>query len=133
MEKWKIRSKVWEKLREGSILFFIKKLHGWDRKITDLMVKTWRDGKLKIDGVDFQVNEGVVTKVINSPNQGIKFYRDKKISLNAVKDFANDAKEMKELVNIGAYYESASIKKLWRFVLRETISYIMLDIRFDMI
>ena len=57
-------------------------------------------------------------EVIDSPNQGIKFYRDKKISLSAVRDFAKDAKELKELVKTGAYYELASIKKFWRFVFK---------------
>lgn len=83
VEKWKRCSKVWEKLREGGISSFIEKIHGWSPKITNLMVKTWREGKMKIDGVDFQVNEGDIAEMINSPNQGIKFYRDKKISLNA--------------------------------------------------
>ena len=68
VEKWKRRSKVWEKLREGEILSFIEKLHGWDLKITDLMVNSWRDGKVKIDGINFQVNEGVIAEVINSTN-----------------------------------------------------------------
>ena len=68
VEKWKRRSKVWEKLREGSIMTFIEKLHGWDPNITDLMVKSWKDGKVKIDGTDFQVNEGVIIEVNNSPN-----------------------------------------------------------------
>ena len=77
---------------------FIEKLHGWDPKITNLMVKSWIYRKVKIDGIDFQVNEGVIAEVIDSPNQGIIFYRDKKISLNVVKEFAKDAKEMKELV-----------------------------------
>lgn len=67
-EKWKKCLKVWEKLREGGILSFIEKIHGWDSKITDLMVKTSREGKVKIDGVEFQINEGLIFKVINSPN-----------------------------------------------------------------
>lgn len=80
-----------------------------------------------------KVNEGVIVEVIDSPNQGIKFFRDRKISLSAMKDFAKDAKEMKELVKTGAYYELASIKKLWRFVLRAIISYITLDTRYERI
>ena len=71
--------------------------------------------------------------MINFTNQGIKFYRDKKISLNVVKDFARDSKELKDLVKTGAYYEPTSIKKLWRFFLREIISCIMLNTRFDRI
>lgn len=50
-----------------------------------------------------------------------------------MKDFAKDSKEMKDFVKTGAYYEPTSINKLWTFVLREIISYIMLDTRFDKI
>lgn len=50
-----------------------------------------------------------------------------------MKYFAKDTKEMKDLVKTRAYYEPVSIKKLWRFVLRKIISYIMLDTRFDRI
>ena len=96
-EKWKRISKVWEKLREGDITSFIKKLHGWDPKITDLIIKSWKDGKVKIDVIEFQVNEGVIAKVIDSPNQGIKFFGDKKIFLNIVKNIFKDSKEIKEL------------------------------------
>ena len=53
---------------------------------------------MKIDGINFQVNEGVILEVIDSPNQGIKFFRGKKISLNVMKYFAKDVKEMKKLV-----------------------------------
>lgn len=115
LEKWKRRSKVWEKLREGSISTFIRKIHDWDPKITYLMVKSWKDGKVKIDGIDFQENERVITEVIDSPNQGIKFYRNKEIALNVVKYFSKDTKEMKDLVKTSSNYELTSIKNFWRF------------------
>lgn len=51
VEKWKKHLKVWEKLRECDISSFIENLHGRDLKITNLIVKTWREGKVKIDGV----------------------------------------------------------------------------------
>ena len=60
------------------------------------MVRSWKYGKVKIDVIEFQVNEGVIVEVIDSPIQGIKFFRYKKFSLNIIKDFAKDAKEMKE-------------------------------------
>ena len=62
------------------------------------MVKSWKEGEVKIDGIDFQVNEGAIVEVMGIPIEGIKFYRDKKISLSTVKEFAKNAKEKKDLV-----------------------------------
>ena len=53
------------------------------------------------------------------------------MSSNAVKDFAKNTKERKELVKRKIYYEMDSIKKLWRYVLWAIIEYISLDTRFD--
>ena len=63
--------------------------------------------------------------------EGIKFFRDKKMSANIVKDFVKDEEERKKLVKVETYYEMESIKKLWRYVLRVIIEYISLDTRFD--
>lgn len=73
------------------------------------MVISWKCGKFKIDRVDFWVDEGDITEVTSSPIGGIKFYRDKKFSLNVVKDFAKNSKEMKDLVKTRVYYELDSI------------------------
>ena len=50
-------------------------------------------------------------------NEGINFYRDKKLLENTVKDFTKDVVERKKLVKVETYYEMDSIKKLWRYVL----------------
>lgn len=76
------------------------------------MVTSWREGKVKINRIDFQANESVIAEVTNSPSEGIKFFRDKKVSFNVVKCFAKNAKEMKDFVKTRAYYEPSSIKKL---------------------
>ena len=59
--------------------------------------------------------------------EGIKFCRDKKLSLSAVNDFVKTPKEKNELVKSETFYELESIKKLWRYVLRVLIEYITLD------
>ena len=81
------------------------------------MVNSWKDGRVKVDGVSFQVTEDVISHVTKILVEGLKFYRDKKVSANAVKDFAKNTKERNELVKCETYYEMDSIKKLWRYVL----------------
>ena len=70
----------------------------------------------------------LVTKILR---EGTNFYKEKKMSANAMKDFMKDAKERKKLVKAETYYEMDSIKKLWRYVLRVVIELIYLDTRFD--
>ena len=130
-KKCKQRTKVWEKLEKGGIANYIAKLHGYDPAITNLMVNSWKDGRVKIDGVSYQVTMEVISHVTKIPDEGLKFYRDKKVSANAVKDFTKNTKEKKELVKSETYYEMDSIKKLLRYVLRAIIEFISLDVRFD--
>ena len=63
--------------------------------------------------------------------EGFKFFRDKKLLANAVKDFVERDKELKEHRKIETYYVPDSMKKRWRYVLRAIIEYITLDPRFD--
>ncbi len=80
--------------------------------VTKLMVNSWKDGKIKIDGVLFQVDVGVISHVMEIPNEGLNFYRDKKVSMNVVKDFAKNTEEKKQLVKTETYYEMDSMKNL---------------------
>ena len=48
-EKWKGREKVWKQLEMGGISKYIEKLHGYDSEVTNNMVKTWKDGKVKLN------------------------------------------------------------------------------------
>ena len=89
------------------------------------------DGRVQVDRVLYQVIVEIIFHVIEIPDEGLKFYRDKKVFANVVKDFAKNMEEKKELVKSDTYYEMESIKKLWRYVLRAIIEYISLDMRFD--
>ena len=73
----------------------------------------------------------IIPLIIIISNEGIKFYRGNKMSVNVVKDFTKDAVEKKKLVKDETYYKMDSIKKLWRYVLWEVIEFISLDTRFD--
>lgn len=61
--------------------------------ITNLMVNMWKDGRVKVDGVSFHVTMEVITHVTKIPCKGLKFYRDEKMSINVVKDFAKNIEE----------------------------------------
>ena len=52
-EKWKGREKIWKQLESGGISKYIEKLHGYDSKVTNNMVKSWKDGKVKVNGTYF--------------------------------------------------------------------------------
>ena len=54
------------------------------------MVDSWKDGRVKIDGVSHQVNVEVIANVTKIPNEGLKFYREIFFSVNAVKDFSKN-------------------------------------------
>lgn len=45
--------KVWAKLNKGGIANFIENLHGWKSVVIELMVNTWKDGKIMIDDITF--------------------------------------------------------------------------------
>ena len=95
------------------------------------MVDTWKNERVKIDGVTHHINEDLIAQVTEIPLEGIKFYRDKKMSANAVNEFVKDDTERNKLVKAETYYKMESIKKLWRYVLRVIIEYFTLDSRFD--
>lgn len=63
--------------------------------------------------------------------EGFKFFRDKNLSVNAVKDFVDNTKELNALNKSDTFYDLDSIMKIWRYVLRAVIEYINLDPRFD--
>ena len=51
-----------------------------------------------MDRVSYQVTVEVIVHFTEIPDEGLKFYRDKKVSMNVVKDFTKNMKEKKELV-----------------------------------
>lgn len=73
----------------------------------------------------------IISHITQILDEGLKFYRHKKMSVNVVKDFGKNTEEKKKLVKSETYYEMDSIKKLWRYLLRAIIEYIYLDMIFD--
>ena len=75
------------------------------------MVGSWKDGRVKVNGVYFWITEEVIATITKIPIEGIKFFRDKKLLANAVRDFMESEKELKALQKIDTYYVPNSIKK----------------------
>ena len=98
--------------KKGGITNYIAKLHGYDPLITNLMVNLWKDGRAKVDGVPYQVTMEIIVDVTEITDEGLKFYINKKVSTNAVKDFTKNTEKKKELVKRKTYYKMDSIKKL---------------------
>ncbi len=109
----------------------MERLHGFDAGVTKIMVETWHNGKVKIDGVSHQITEGLIAEVTGFSQEGMSFCRDKKMSTNAINAFVKNDKEKRKLVKIDTYYDIESIKKLWGLVLRIIIEYVTLEPRFD--
>lgn len=131
VQKWKNKAKVWRELEKGGVTNFFEKLHGSDPEITNSMVNSWNNGKVKVNGVYFQITEDVVAEVTGIPMEGHKFFRDKKMSSNAIKDFVKNTEELNKLGKKETFFVTDTIKKLWRYVLYAVIEYITLDPRFD--
>ena len=131
VEKRKNKGKVWKELEKGGVANFVEKLHGFDPEVTNSMVNSWNNGRVKVNGVSFQITEEVVAEVTGIPMEGFKFYRDKKLSSNAIKDFVKNSKELNKLIKKESFFVTETIKNLWRYVLYGIIEYVTLDPRFD--
>ena len=66
LESWKEKEMVWHKLGKGKITRFMEKLHGFNAGVTKIMVETWSNGRVKIDGVTHQIFEGLHGKLAST-------------------------------------------------------------------
>jgi len=55
----------------------------------------------------------VIATISKIPIEGFKFFKNKKLSTNVVKDFVKNKKELKVLRKIDTYYVPDSMKKRW--------------------
>ena len=95
--------KVQNRLEKGGIVWYIENLHGFDKDVTNLMVNSWKVGRVKIDEVSHQINVNIIAQIIEISYEGINFYRDKKLSANIVKEFSKDAAKRKKIMNVETY------------------------------
>lgn len=95
------------------------------------MVGSWKEGRVKVNDINFRITKEVIATMTEILIKGFKFFRDKKLSANMVRDFVESEKELKALKKLNTYYVLDSMKKSWRYVLKAVIEYITLDPRFD--
>ncbi len=95
------------------------------------MVNSWKDGRVKVNGINFLITEEVISAITNILMVGFKFFREKKLSASLVKDFVDNSKELNALKKSDMFYDLDSIMKIWRYVMCFFIEYITLDPRFD--
>lgn len=112
VEKWKNKGRVWKELEKGGVANFFENLHSFEPEVTNSMVNSWNNGKVKVNGVSFQITEEVVAEVMGIPMEGHKFYRDKKFSSNTIKDFVKNTEELNKLVKKEIFFMTETIKKL---------------------
>ena len=73
------------------------------------MVKMWKEGKVKVNGVYFQITEDVIVVMFEILVEGFKFFRDMKVLMNEVNNFMKSSKEKNDLVKCEMYYDLDSI------------------------
>lgn len=66
-----------------------------------------------IYGRKFTINVDFITKVIGLLNEGMKFFKQKNASEEAVKGFPKNDQEDAKLVKVGNFYDLSQIKDIW--------------------
>ncbi len=61
-----------------------------EKEMKNKLVNLWKDGRVKVDDVSYQITMEIIAHVTKIPDEGLKFYRDKKVFANVVKDFTKN-------------------------------------------
>eukprot|EP01018_Ginkgo_biloba_P015359 Gb_24384 [translate_table: standard] len=64
-------------LEDSGLLPFFKKFTGHSEAITKQFVESWKNDRVTINGLDIDVNEGLIAEVTGLPNDGELVSRDK--------------------------------------------------------
>lgn len=91
ISRWQEMPKVWTKLEKGFMTHFMEKLVDYDKSRVNLAVtkvtENWKDGSFKIHGVRFKLDVDFISMITGMPHSSLNFFRDLKVSNNAVKLF----------------------------------------------
>lgn len=94
--------------------------------------ENWINGSFKIYGVKFKLDAGLIATVTGMPHSGLNFFRDLKVSNNAVNLFLRKEKERARIGKAtGGYYKASNIKKIWCWVLNAIMEYITIEGQFS--
>eukprot|EP01018_Ginkgo_biloba_P008078 Gb_11350 [translate_table: standard] len=64
-------------LEDSGLLPFFKKFTGHNEAITKQFMESWKNGRVTINGLDIDINEGLIVEVACLPNDGELISRDK--------------------------------------------------------
>lgn len=94
-------------------------------------VKKLKEEGIILFGGKVIINEGLIGEVTGLSIEGMKFFRDRKISDEAVMKFPKSEEEREVMVKVSnSYFEANTIKNLGREVFRVVMEYITMDERF---
>lgn len=94
-KEWKQKEEVWSILQKGGFSKFMEKLHGWDGTVTSFFCKNWRKGMLKMGDHTIEIDEDLIAQATGLRMEGYNFYRDKKVSKEAIDKYPETEKEKK--------------------------------------
>lgn len=130
-KEWKQKEEIWSILQKGRLTNYMERLHGRDAKITNFFSKKWRKGTLKMGYQTIPIDEDLIAQVMGLCREGSNFYKDKKLSKEAIERYPETTKEKKWLVKLSkTYYPLRAYAKPWRDFLFSIMWYITLDGRF---
>lgn len=96
---------VWRQLEKGKVTTFIEKLHGHKQHVTERFYKEWEGNKVNLFGRQFTINAEVITEITGLPNEGMKFFKQKKVAEEVVRKFPKNDQEENDLEKVGNFYD----------------------------
>lgn len=94
-KEWKQKEEVWGILQHGGLSNFMERLHGRDGMITNLFYKKWKKGMLKMGDQMVEIDEDLIAQATGLTREGCNFYRDRKVSKEAIERYPETEKEKK--------------------------------------
>ncbi|XP_059064729.1 uncharacterized protein LOC131856815 [Cryptomeria japonica] len=107
----------------------MEKLHGSKKSVSHGFTKRWSNNKVTLFRQTWTLDEDLVVEVIGLQKEGTKFYRDRKFSVEATKNFPKSDEERVQLTkkdNV-SYYLPQQVKSFWQKMLRVLMEYITID------
>lgn len=78
------KKKLWSILSHGNFTPFLERLHRHDPNASAQFVSFWHNHKLKIKGLEVEINEDLIPTVTGMSTVGRKFFKDKKSKKEAM-------------------------------------------------
>jgi hypothetical protein len=87
-------------------------LHGWNKTVIQHFSDNWDEGSIILHGRRVKVDEKLISKVTNLTTKGNKFYKDTKISKQAVQKFPKYEEKRKLEKKSKIFYDIENFKSI---------------------